>query len=111
MLRKYIDMIIENADEDNDLAAPDSITTEDWGPHSAPLKLTRHDVLGAVSRGRAGIVNVRKIRAILNWGNLMVGVYEMVKGTDKVTVVDSRGNRYKVSSEEEAKNLMASWLP
>lgn len=106
-----LDVITEDDAYDADLVAPDTSETEDWGQITIPLKFVRHDVSAYETRGRGGMRPVRKIRARLMLGHLFVGHYETVKGSSKVIVTDSQRNKVTVSSEKEAQDLLASWIP
>ena len=83
----------------------------EMGTITLPITLTRKvDPHAYKSAGRAGIQPCVRISGVLRLGEIIIGGYEMVEGTSKVTV-NKNGMKYSVvSSENEATDLLMTFI-
>lgn len=105
-----MDIVTENSEDNVAYTGDETTETENWGNETLPLVFRRTVDPHAYKGGRGGMVPVTKIRASLMIGKLMVGGYEMVEGSSKVTVYFGHGYKHNVTTEEEAKTFLISQL-
>lgn len=102
-MRNFINIITESTEP--------TTSDENWGSETLPLTFKRTvDPQSYKSSGRAGMKLVTMVRASLFIGKLLIGGYETVEGSKKVTVFYGNGYRENVSSEEEAKLFLLRLL-
>ena len=104
-MREWINLL-EGIEANPETTTDHTTDIEQWGSKTVMIKFKR-TVDPDAYQNRGGKMNkVTRIRATLMLGRLLVGGYETVEGSNKVTVYFGNGYKEKVDSEEAAKQFL-----